>query len=279
MKHAPYPWRFLNTQFGNAFFNMAADEAVVRSVEKGDSSPTFRVYGWKPPAVSFGYAQRVRREIDPQACQDKGIDIVRRPTGGRAVLHWNELTYSVLCRADDPLLGGTIQEAYRKISTCLVAGIQHLGIDAQFEPRRQTIPSPRGKDLTLPCFSSTAQYEIILNGRKLLGSAQKRFGPMLLQHGSLLLGPEHKQIVDLIPAKKETLKTRFRTELETHTTSLYEVLNRPVSFKEIATALRRGLLETLHITLMDAPLSKAETESAERLVAEKYSTDTWTFQT
>ena len=257
---------------------MAVDEAVVRAVGKGASPPTVRVYGWAPPAVSFGYAQRIHREIDPERCKAAGIDIVRRPTGGRAVLHWNELTYSVLCRADDPCLGGSVQEAYRKISTCLVAGIRHLGLNVRFESRHQAIPSPRGKDLTLPCFSSTAQYEVILEGRKLLGSAQQRFGDLLLQHGSLLLGPEHKEIVELMPEGKDTLKDRFRTQLDRHTTSLFEALNHTVSFDEVANALRRGILDTAGIALTDAPLSPEEKAEAQRLVAEKYGTDTWNFR-
>ena len=196
--------------------------------------PHFRVYGWQPPAVSFGYAQRVRREVDAQKVRARGIDIVRRATGGRAVLHWNELTYSVVCAADDPAMGGSISEAYRKISAGLLAGVRALGVDATFESRRHTQPSPRGKTLTAPCFTSTAQYEVAFEGRKLIGSAQQRIGTTLLQHGSLLLGAEHKRIADLLPDDKPGLQKRFRRELDHHTISLSEALADTVDFDAAA---------------------------------------------
>lgn len=268
----PPTWRFLNTQHGNAFFNMAVDEALVRSI---GAQPAFRVYGWQPPAVSFGYAQRISREVDAQKVRERGIDIVRRPTGGRAVLHWNELTYSVICPADNPVMGGNINEAYRKISEGLLAGIRALGVDATFESHRQTQPSPRGKELTAPCFTSTAQYEIKFKRRKLIGSAQQRIGTMLLQHGSLLLGPEHKQIADLLPSDKPGLKKRFARELDRHTISLSEALASPIDFNTAATAIRQGIQKTFNIQLIEAALSKTEIAETQRLIAEKYATHEW----
>ncbi len=253
---------------------MAADEALVRAVAKG-TLPAFRVYGWQPPAISFGYAQRVRREVDAQKVRARGIDIVRRPTGGRAILHWNELTYSVVCAADDPTMGGSIHDAYRKISRGLLAGIRALGVDATFESRRQTQPGPRGKALTAPCFTSAAQYEVTFRGRKLIGSAQQRIGAMLLQHGSLLLGAEHKQIVDLLPDDKPGLQKRFRRELDRHTISLSEALASTIDFDTAAAAIQQGIQETFDIHLIEATFSAAERAETQRLVAEKYATDDW----
>ena len=271
----PDRWRFLNTRFGNAFFNMAVDEAVLCAVTHGSVPPTLRIYGWTPPAVSFGYAQRIAREVDIDRCRALGIAVVRRPTGGRAVLHWNELTYSVLCPGNDPRLGGGILESYRKISTGLVAGLAHLGAHARFESRRRPAPSPRGETVTLPCFSTTAQFEVTLQGKKLIGSAQRRIGPMLLQHGSLLIGPEHKRIVDLLPCGREDLHARFLRELDRGTTSLEEALGRSVSFDEVTEAIRNGFREALGINFVEAPLTPAEGADAERLMAEKYRTDAW----
>lgn len=268
------PWRFLNTGSGNAFFNMAVDEAIVRGVAGGGSPPTVRTFGWTPPAVSFGYAQKVGREVDADRCRSRGIHLVRRPSGGRAVLHWNELTYSVLCLADDPLLGGSIQESYRKISACLVAGLRRLGVVAEFEPRRSPATSPRGEGLTSPCFSSTTQYEVTLDGRKIIGSAQRRLGEVLLQHGSLLLGPEHKRLIDLMPDRGQPLKERFRRELERHTISLAEA-DRPAGFNAVARALRDGFEATLGVALDESSMTGEERVDAERLVATKYGTDAW----
>jgi lipoate-protein ligase A len=273
-----HPWRFLNTQEGNAFFNMATDEALVQSVANG-GPPIFRIYAWSPPAVSFGYAQHIDREIDLQKCRDQNIHIVRRATGGRAVLHWNELTYSVICHKDDPTVGGSIQDAYRKISLALMTGVKHLGANVSFESHRHKQPSPRGKELTAPCFTSTAQHEVTLNNRKLIGSAQQRIGQTLLQHGSLLLGPEHKQIVTLFPNGKEKLRDRFTQELNTHTISLSEALNHPIDFTTTAQALRKSWAESFpHITLTDTDLSPEELTETNRLTSEKYATDTWNFK-
>jgi lipoate-protein ligase A len=268
-------WRFLNSRFGNAFFNMAVDEAVARSVERGTSPPTLRVFGWSPPAISFGYAQRVERDVSLEKCRRAGIDWVRRPTGGRAVLHWNELTYSVLCTADDSHLGGKILEAYEKISVCLVAGIRRLGVDARFEPHRQRLPSPRGERVANPCFSSTAQFEVVVEGKKLVGSAQRRMGSVLLQHGSLLIGPEHKRIVDLMPYGDARVKAHFRQELDAHTLSLEEIVGRAVQFEEVAQVLREGFEERLDVALEEAQLSPEEAKEAERLTAEKYGAEAW----
>lgn len=253
---------------------MAVDEQLVRSVGTGASLPTIRVFGWRPPGVSFGYAQKIAREVDLQAAKDRGIDIVRRPTGGRAVLHWNELTYSVVCPANHPTLGGNITDVYRAISTCLVAGLHHLGIDARLEPGRSPVPSPRGKDLTSPCFSSTSQYEITLDGRKLVGSAQRRMGDVVLQHGSLLIGPEHKQVVDLMPAGRQRLIDAYAEQLETHTISLHEA-GHPLTFEDVTGGMRSGFETTLNADLTETPLTADEISEIERLVEAKYGTADW----
>ncbi|MDA0712165.1 MAG: biotin/lipoate A/B protein ligase family protein [bacterium] len=257
---------------------MAADEALVLSVAKG-GPPVFRVYTWSPPAISFGYAQHIAAEIDLPKCREHHIDIVRRTTGGRAVLHWNELTYSVICHQADPAVGGSIQEAYRKISLALMKGITHLGVDVSFESRRLAQPAPRGKELTAPCFTSTAQHEVTLGGRKLIGSAQQRVGQTLLQHGSLLLGPEHKRIVDFFPAGKERLRDRFSRELDAHTVSLGEARSHPVAFTSAAEVLKRGWIESFPDTqLVDSVLSPEETATLNRLIAEKYGSEAWNFK-
>ena len=268
-------WRFLNTAFGNAFFNMAVDEQLVRSVESGSSLPALRVFGWKPPAVSFGYAQKISKEIDLSAAKERGIDIVRRPTGGRAVLHWNELTYSVVCPADHPALGGNITDVYRAISSCLVSGLIHLGVDARLEPGKAPVPSPRGKDITSPCFSSTSQYEITLGGRKLVGSAQRRIGEIVLQHGSLLIGPEHKQVVDLMPPGRDRLTQAYADQLETHTVSLHESGRPDLTFEDIAAGIRLGFQDVLKDDVQDIPLTSDELAGIDDLVSKKYGTPEW----
>ena len=268
-------WRFLNTAFGNAFFNMAVDEQLVRSVSTGDSRPAVRVFGWSPPAVSFGYAQAIGNEVDLAEADRRGIEIVRRPTGGRAVLHWNELTYSVVCPSAHLLLGGSIAEVYRAISGCLVAGLTDLGIEVRLEPGHSPVPSPRGNGLTSPCFSSTSQYEITLGGRKLIGSAQRRIGETVLQHGSLLIGPEHKQVVDLMPGGHERAKSAYRKQLELQTISLQEAGYAELGFEDLADGIRSGFEKTLSCELLDLPLSADEKSGVQDLISVKYGTPDW----
>jgi lipoate-protein ligase A len=256
---------------------MAADEAMAQGVVEGTVPPTVRVFGWRPPAVSFGYAQRVAREVDVGRCRRMGVDIVRRPSGGRAVLHWHELTYSVVCPEDDLTFGGSIQDAYRKISLCLVAGLSALGVNAGFEPGRQPAPSPRGPELTAPCFSSTTQYEVTLGGRKLAGSAQRRMNGVLLQHGSLLIGPQHKRIVELLPEGRDPVRARFAAQLEAHTISLEEAQGRRFTFEEVAAAIRTGFASSLGCGFADGAPSERERESSDILESEKYATDAWNF--
>ena len=275
VQQGPACWRFLNTRFGNAVFNMAVDEAIMLAVDRGESPPTVRVYGWRPPAVSFGYAQCIAREVDLGKCRAMGIDVVRRPTGGRAVLHWCELTYSVICRSDDGALGGSIKEAYRKISACLVAGIRRLGVLPEFEVRRQPTPSPREKPIAPPCFLSTTQYEITVGGRKLVGSAQRRIASVLLQHGSLLLGPEHKRLADLLPLGHSSLQDGLRSELDRKTTCLDEELGQRVPFDGAADGVRMGFAEQLGMDLPESTLSAREVAEVDRLVSHRYSTDAW----
>jgi len=254
---------------------MATDDAVARSVDRGECPPTLRVYGWRPPAISLGYAQRLAREIDLDQCAELGVDVVRRPTGGRAVLHWRELTYSVVCSADHPDLGGSVTQAYRKISACLVSGIGRLGVRARVEPRRRPSPSPRGEGVVPPCFTSTTQYEVTVNGRKLVGSAQRRRASVLLQHGSVLLGPEHRRIVDLMPLDSQARKAELASQLESRTTCLDEVLGRETTFDAAADALRRGFEEQLGVGLQESGLTPGEKAEASRLVSCRYGTDAW----
>lgn len=271
-------WRFLNTRFENAFFNMAADEAVLESVRDGASPPVFRAFGWRPPGLSFGYAQRVGREVDLDRCREMGVEVVRRPTGGRAVLHWNELTYSVLCRGDDPLVGGGVTEAYRRISECLVAGLRRFGVAADLVRSEPPAVRPVEESITSPCFSSAARHEVVIGKRKLIGSAQRRMGDMLLQHGSLIIGPEHKRIIDLLRLTSEEMKVEFRRELDEGTTSVEEELGRPVAFDDLAESLRRGFEQTLGVPFVEQPLTDRERGRIDVLVREKYGTDAWNFE-
>ncbi len=260
-------WRFLNTGLSDGPTNMAVDEALLRGVVLGTSPPTVRVYGWDPPTVSTGYAQDLEKELDLEACAAAGVGVVRRPTGGRAVLHAGELTYSVAGLAGRPPLGNTIMEAYLSIARALVAGVLVLGVEAGLaktgEPGRA-----RGEEASPPCFVSSGRFEVVVGGRKLIGSAQRRVGRGVLQHGSLLIDTSHERLAHLLRIRDERRRASVRRSLSDKTTDLSSILGRPVEFAEVARAVRAGFEGAWRTALDPAPLTEVELAVAEELATE-----------
>ncbi|MEX0602930.1 MAG: lipoate--protein ligase family protein, partial [Bacteroidota bacterium] len=219
--------------------NMRLDEHLARALMERRGSPTLRVYGWSPPAVSLGWNQDIG-EIDRDAASRDGVDVVRRPTGGRAILHDQEVTYAVIMRSD----GNGIAAVYRTISEALVAGLKTLGVDAKLERSQPDFPSVYRDPTGTACFSVSARHEIVVDGKKLVGSAQRRFpgggGPeVVLQHGSILLGPGHRRLSRYLSIPDEQ-RRRIASVLGARTTDLAEILHSPPSFDEVADAIRRG---------------------------------------
>src|SRR5690606_24297004 len=168
-------WRFIDSGHCSPEFNMALDEALLDWNSEGKIPPTVRFYGWNPPTLSIGYFQKVEREIDLDAVKKYGLGFVRRPTGGRGVLHDKELTYSVIVSEDHPEMPQTVTEAYRVISEGVLQGFRKLGLDAYFAiPRtaeeREGLKNPR----SAVCFDAPSWYELVVEGRKVAGSAQTR---------------------------------------------------------------------------------------------------------
>ncbi len=256
---------------------MALDEVLLREVGLGKAAPAVRLFGWDPPAVSFGYAQRPAREIDLQRCREAGIDIVRRPTGGRAVLHWDELTYSVVCSGDETRLGGAIGDSYKIIGQCLVEGLRRYGIEASLEraaarPRR---PGARSREVMAPCFSSMARWEIKWRGRKLVGSAQRRLHGAVLQHGSLLTGERHKCLLDLLPAAVQERRAGLLRQLELGSISLAEGLSRSVDMDQLADCLAAGFGSCLQVDLEPLELNPDQRRQTEALQVARYGNQSW----
>jgi lipoyl(octanoyl) transferase len=233
-------WQFENTGHRTGVFNMEYDEALAQKLVNGEGQPTVRVYGWNPSAISLGWNQSME-EIDLAKTSAAGIDVVCRPTGGRAILHSNELTYSVTMRVK----GKNILAVYDEISRALVAGLEHLGADVSIEKSQPHFPSLYKATSAVACFSSTGRYEIKWNGKKLVGSAQRRYATpdgeeVVLQHGSILLGSDHKRMVDFLRLPSESHRTALRDELDMKTTDLSAILQRPVSFEETVESLFYG---------------------------------------
>jgi len=250
---------------------MALDEAIMQHSSSDEALPTLRLYGWDPPCLSIGYFQSVERDVDPAACLAKGIDLVRRPTGGRAILHHHELTYSVVLPARHPLGAGSVKESYQRISAGIFRGLALLGLQASLGRDRQT-PNP-----SAACFDASLFHELTVDGRKVVGSAQVRRNGAVLQHGSVLLDVDCALLFSLLrlpDERRPALVDSFRKRVVT----LGEALGRRVFFEEVAQAIRRGFQEVLDVTfIVDSPTA-SESTGAECLLGEKYSTDRWNFR-
>jgi lipoyl(octanoyl) transferase len=233
-------WRFENTGFRSGVFNMDYDIALARSLVDGSGNPTIRVYGWRPSALSLGWNQSMD-EIDLEKASAAGIDVVRRPTGGRAILHSEELTYCVVMLVKEK----NILAVYDDISRALVAGLQELGAPVVIEKSQPHFPSLYQTPSAVACFSSTGRYEIKCGGKKLVGSAQRRYASghgeeVVLQHGSILLGPDHRRMVEFLNLPSAEHRDGLRLELGEKATELSTVLERIVSFQETAEAILFG---------------------------------------
>lgn len=241
-------WRFENTGVRSGVFNMEHDKALALALVEGSNNPTIRIYGWCPFAISLGWNQSMD-EINLGKASAAGIDVVRRPTGGRAILHANELTYSVVMLSN----GKNVLTIYEEISRALVAGLQELGADVAIEKSQPHFPSLYQTTNSTACFSSAGRYEIKYDGKKLVGSAQRRYvaadnEEVVLQHGSILLGSEHKRIVDFLNLPSEKEYDELRKELDEKTTDLSAVLNRTVKYDETANAILHGFRKTWSIS-------------------------------
>jgi lipoyl(octanoyl) transferase len=260
-------WRLLPFRVLRAAENMAVDEAVFRLGRREGLPPTLRFFGWSPPAVSLGYFQKTSREIDVEACRRAGIDIVRRPTGGKAVLHDQELTYSLSAAVDHPLFTGDILGTYRIISSCIEEALQRLGLTPEVAIEGR---SAAGTPLEGYCFAAPSRYELLVGGRKICGSAQIRTSGSFLQHGSLL--------IDIDPARTAAVMKVSADGVTASTTTLREQLGRAIGADELARVLRVAFEDMLGIVLVEEGLTQAEEELKRKLLDEKYGTDRWNLE-
>lgn len=187
-------WRLLIDPPKSGLENMAIDEAVLHSCNQGLSQSTFRLYEWSNPTLSIGCFQRDDKIIE--RCFKTGISYVRRITGGRAVLHIDEITYSIVCSENERLFEEGISGAYRIISRCLLEALREVGVNAEMQNVRCETQDG-GDSQKISCFHSPSKYEIIVEKKKLVGSAQRRFKRAFLQHGSILFGINRELIMQL----------------------------------------------------------------------------------
>lgn len=222
--------------------------------------PSLRVYQWQPHCISLGYHQKTRT-LDLEICANRGIDVVRRPTGGRAVLHAEELTYAVVLPPSEAE-AGSVESVYRLISRGLVVALNKLGVTAEFERRPLDLHTHYQSALSESCFSAAAKYEIVIRGRKLVGSAQRRFQTGVLQHGSILTGDAHLDLPDYFRNLNEKQTQQMKEEIATKTASIRSATGRTIEFEAGATAIRDGIGEALGVTFEEEGLTGEEVELA-----------------
>jgi lipoate-protein ligase A len=229
-------WRYLDSGPASGADNMAVDEGLFREAVSPGTLPVLRFYTWSPPAVSLGRFQDKERAVNAEACQQRGFDIVRRITGGRAVLHCNELTYSVIARTDSDLFPNEILGTYKVIAAGLLAGLSGLGITAEMVSRSgRHAGMVKSSPQEPACFSSPSWYEIMVKGRKIIGSAQRRVGGAFLQHGSILIGYDPAVEAEVIPGGgMQDAVTCIKTEL-----------GREVGLEEVKRTFREGFTRAL----------------------------------
>lgn len=268
-------WRLLISEPSSGAQNMAVDEAILHCRAEGRVGPTLRLYAWQPPAVSLGRFQELDERIDLPAIAERGYGLVRRPTGGRAILHSDELTYSVVVRQTDIEGGEALMASYRRISRGIEAGLALLGVEASMDGQRRDDREP-GQPLPTICFAKAARCDLVSAGRKVVGSAQTRTRGCVLQHGSVPLTIDLDELLAVLPGRRSEDLDERRSKVSRAAVGVAELLGRPVTFDELAGAIRAGFERCLGVRFREADLLPEERACAEGLLATKYGTAAWT---
>ncbi|MCA1030709.1 lipoate--protein ligase family protein [Bacillus timonensis] len=272
-------WRFVDSGDCSPEYNMALDEALLDWHSEGLFPPTIRFYGWDPATLSIGYFQKVEKEINLEAVKKYELGFVRRPTGGRGVLHDQELTYSVIVSEDHPDMPKTVTEAYRVISEGVLQGFIKLGLDAYFavpktEKEKEGLKNPR----SAVCFDAPSWYELVVEGRKVAGSAQTRQKGVILQHGSILLDIDEDKLFDLFLYPSDRVRERMQRNFKNKAVAINALREEPVTIVEAKEAFKEGFESGLNITLEPYTLSEEEDRYVKEIALKRYANDEWTFR-
>ena len=248
-------FRFLPLSTNTAFENMAIDEAIMHTLRDREVPPTLRLYRWSPSAVSIGTFQSMTGEVDLEYCKTKGIDSIRRITGGGAVYHdfEGEVTYSIILPKGHKLVPDDIIKSYEVLCSGIISGLSRLGIDSEFKPIN----------------------DIVAAGKKISGNAQTRRHRCVLQHGTVLLDLDVKVMFSVLKVPEEKISDKMISDVKQRVTSIRDILGTVISITSLADALRDGFSESLGIELIPGELTPQEKQFTETFRKNKYSTDGW----
>jgi lipoate-protein ligase A len=252
---------------------MAVDEALLEHIGRGASLPTLRLYAWDPACLSLGHAQP-SADVDRARLQEHGWEVVRRLTGGRAILHTDELTYSVTGSAEEPVLAGGVLESYNRLAQALLLAVKSLELSVEMKEAASHTGSVTHANPV--CFEVPSSYEITVAGKKLIGSAQARKKEGVLQHGSLPLTGDLTRICQALVFESESARANAAQRLLARATTVESALGRAVSWETAAQAFIHAFETQLGFCFERGDLSESESCRAEELVREKYDHPSWT---
>lgn len=249
-------WRLLKTENNTAAANMAIDRAVLVANSEGKVPPTVRFFTWKPPAISIGYFQSLEEEVDLDVCEKLGVDYVRRMTGGGAVFHDKELTYSIIILESHPQIPKNIMESYGRVCGAIMKGLKQLGIESKYVPIN----------------------DIITDGKKISGNAQTRKARTVLQHGTILINVDVDKMFSLLKVPNEKIKDKLIADVKQRVTSIKHILGEEICFKDAAEAMKTGFEEEFNVELVEGDLTEDEIELANKFEKECFGSRDWNYR-
>ncbi len=259
-------WRLSEDGPGNGVINMATDRAILTACGEGKAPPTLRIYGWQQPTVTTGYSQNSVRDLDINRCRSLGIPIVFRPTGGRALLHDKELTYSLVAPIPHTRFPSNLRDAFRVVSQALLLALDNMGIqNAAMADTRKVSVNGRSPS----CFSSLNHCEITVNNKKLIGSAQRRKSGSFLQHGSLWMDCDRELMNSLFCFDLPQTRAANLKILEDNTITLKQLCGKEVQFEEVAQAFQKGFQSAFPVKWERGELSVYEMDLRDRFLNQK----------
>lgn len=263
-------WRLILSGPQPGRVNMALDSAILAAVGRGEAPPTLRLYRWDPPCLSLGYSQSPT-DVDLFRLEERGWDLVRRPTGGRAILHTDELTYAVIGSRDEARLQGSLMDSYRRISQALYQALETLGLPVEVHQGKNPLAHQQPV-----CFENPSDFEITVGGKKIIGSAQARKKEGILQHGSLPLSGDLTRITEVLRYSSPGERQEAAAALLGRAQTVSSVLGQEVSWDQAAKAFVDAFQSALHLELVQEELTSREQAAARQLVTSRYGSPAWT---
>ncbi|MDP8216224.1 MAG: biotin/lipoate A/B protein ligase family protein [Candidatus Kaelpia imicola] len=257
-------FRLILSGCSHPYCNMAFDQALISSVSNLDSPPIFRVYGWRPYGVSFGFTQKIETVLDLERCDAKNVPYVRRMTGGSVILHRDDISYSVISKREDLCIRGGVLDSYKTINSFLIRFYESLGLKVEYAENKDS-----GIDSGV-CSFFKERYDVIYKGLKIGGNAQRRRGDVLFQHGSISLKDSSSELLMLL---KESSRRS-----EAKSISLNRALNREIGFREAEALLAGAFKDTFEVEFKESSLLDEELLKIEFLDKNKYSTKDWNLE-